>query len=116
MLLVLVKSFKKVYFNGLPCRINSKRVYFRYKETFFRSKDALLNTKAKLVSLVLAEMDAGEEPMVQDASSSSAGSTISEEDCSTSIIAQISKKIRLEKRLEVVCCVSSDVQCIHPGY
>ena len=88
-------------------------MYFRYKETFFRSKDALLNTKAKLVSLVLAEMDAGEEPMVQDASSSSAGSTISEEDCSTSIIAQISKKIRF---LEVVCCVSSDVQCIHPGY
>ena len=82
---------------------------FRYKETFFRSKEAVKTAKAKLVSLVLADMDAGEEPIVQDASSSSGSSTISEEDCSTSIIAQISKKIRLEKRLEVICCVSSDV-------
>ena len=84
---------------------------FRYKETFFRSKEAVKTAKAKLVSLVLADMDAGEEPIVQDASSSSGSSTISEEDCSTLIIAQISKKIRLEKRQEVVLCyVSSDVQ------
>ena len=84
---------------------------FRYKETFFRSKEAVKTAKAKLVSLVLEDMDAGEEPIVQDASLSSGSSTISEEDCSTSIIAQISKKIRLEKRQEVVLCyVSSDVQ------
>ena len=90
---------------------------FRYKETFFRSKEAVKTAKAKLVSLVLADMDAGEEPIVQDASLSSGSSTISEEDCSTSIIDQISKKIRLEKRQEVVLCyVSSDVQWIHPGY
>ena len=84
---------------------------FRYKETFFRSKEAVKTAKAKLVSLVLADMDAGEEPIVQDASSSSGSSTISEEDCSTLIIAQISKKICLEKRHKVVLCyVSSDVQ------
>ena len=78
---------------------------FRYKETFFRNKEAVTKAKEKLVSLVVEAMDP-EEAIVQEPSSSTPNA-ISEDEPSTSMIAQISKKIRLEKKLEVICCVSS---------
>ena len=77
---------------------------FRYKETFFRSKEAVTAAKSKLIDLVMAEMDPGEEQEIQEPSSSLAD--VSDEDLSTSVIVQISKKIRLEKRLEVCLCVA----------
>ena len=72
---------------------------FRYKETFFRNKEALTKAKEKLVSLVVEAMDP-EEAVVQEPSSSTPNA-VSEDEPSTSMIAQISKKIRLEKKLEV---------------
>ena len=80
-----------------------KSIYFRYKETFFRSKEALIKAKKLLVSLVVKAMDP-EEAIVRDPPSS-APTNVCDDEPSTSMIAQISKKIRLEKRLEVIYCV-----------
>ena len=85
--------------------IVSTNVYlciFRYKRTFFRNKEALATAETKLVSLMENELGPSNEEVVASTSSSLQTSQQQEEH-STSIIEQISKKIRLDKQVIVLC-------------
>ena len=75
---------------------------FRYKRTFFRNKEALATAETKLVSLVENELGPSNEEVVAS-TSSSVQTSQQQEEHSTSIIEQISKKIRLDKQVIVLC-------------
>ena len=70
---------------------------FRYKQTFFRDQEALDRAKTKLVTLVEMQMGPTDEEHV--VASTSFQTSNQNEESSSSMIEQISKKIRLDKQV-----------------
>ena len=79
---------------------------FRYKNTFFRDQEPLENAKTKLVNLVEMQMEPTYKELV--VASSSVQTSNYPEEPSSSIIEQISKKIRLDKQVLALSLITDN--------
>ena len=79
---------------------------FRYKHTFFRDQEALENAKTKLVNLVEMQMEPTYKELV--VASSSVQTSDYPGEPSSSIIEQISKKIRLDKQVLALSLITDN--------
>ena len=76
----------------------------RYKQTFFRDQEALDRAKTKLISLIEMQIDPAHEEHI--VASSSTQTSNPNEESSSSMIEQISKRIRLDKQVLVLSLIT----------